>query len=102
MESVWGGAQRVDLISILGVSDAGILGPQFANTPLCAKQSELGWAARCSPPSVVPRSCQSSPSYGMHSVLPLVVPRTGEIWEILLWPLTTERKLGSDSETILG
>lgn len=85
MESVWGGAQRVDLISILGVSDAGILGPQFANTPLCAKQSELGWAARCSPPSVVPRYCQ-----------------LGEIWEILLWPLTTERKLGSDSETILG
>lgn len=96
MESVWGGAQRVDLISILGVSDAGTLGPQFATHPCVL--SRQSWGGQPGALLVVPRYCQSSSSYGMHRVLPLVVLRTGEVWEVLLWPLPTERKRGSDSE----
>lgn len=76
MESVWGGAQRVDLISILGVSDAGILGPQFATHP-CVLSCQ-SWGGQCGALLLQWFLDTVNRHHPMGCiVLPLVVLRTG-------------------------
>lgn len=121
MESVLGGARKADLISILGVSDAGRHPWASICYTLCSKLSALGWAVGLlySLSGSAPRDWQSSPplpwkAYILHRVLFLVVwakanesvftkvllmeLRGRSVWKTLLCPPDLGRKQNSYSE----